>query len=149
MIEPLKQSLWQQFGASLEMLENAIVMCPPELWRNPQKDQWFDFSDSSEGFVPPVPFTLSEFSADEFPNRAYSKEELLGYLEHCRQKCKAQIQSFDAQKLEWQFQAWNKSFSLLELSFYNMCHVQHHAAQLNLLLRQTLADAPKWVGRAT
>jgi uncharacterized damage-inducible protein DinB len=59
------------------------------------------------------------------------------------------FQSFDAQKLEWQFQAWNKSFSLLELSFYNMRHVQHHTAQLNLLLRQTIADAPKWVGRAT
>jgi hypothetical protein len=164
MIESLKQSLWQQFGASLEMLENAMQICPPEVWHNPKKDQWFDFwyiayhtlfytdfylSDSSEGFVPPAPFTLSEFSADEFPARAYSKEELLGYLEHCRRKCKAQIHSFNPQKLEMQFQAFHKSFSLLELAFYNMRHVQHHAAQLNLLLRQTRGDAPKWVGRTT
>jgi hypothetical protein len=155
-----KQSLWQQFGASIDMLENALQMCPPGLWHDPQKDQWFDFwyiayhtlfyldfylSDTPDNFMPPAPFTLSEFSADEFPMRAYEKAELLGYLEHCRQKCKAQIESFDDHKLEQRFQAWNKSFSLLELAFYNMRHVQHHAAQLNFLLRQTIDDAPKWV----
>jgi hypothetical protein len=28
---------------------------------------------------------------------------------------------------------------------YNMRHVQHHAAQLNLILRQTIDSAPGWV----
>jgi len=33
-------------------------------------------------------------------------------------------------------------------SLYNLRHVQHHAAQLNLILRQTIDSAPPWVGRA-
>jgi hypothetical protein len=32
-----------------------------------------------------------------------------------------------------------------ELLLYNVRHVQHHAAQLNLILRQTTDSAPSWV----
>jgi uncharacterized damage-inducible protein DinB len=35
-----------------------------------------------------------------------------------------------------------------ELLLYNMRHVQHHAAQLNLILRQKTESAPGWVARA-
>ena len=35
--------------------------------------------------------------------------------------------------------------SIAELLLYNMRHVQHHAAQLNTLLRQHGTDAPRWV----
>jgi hypothetical protein len=38
--------------------------------------------------------------------------------------------------------------TLLELHLYNLRHVQHHAAQLNLLLRQTIGSAPRWVFKA-
>ena len=36
----------------------------------------------------------------------------------------------------------------LEVVLYHLRHVQHHAAQLNLLLRQSVEDAPLWVRRA-
>ena len=39
------------------------------------------------------------------------------------------------------------NYPVLEILLYNMRHVQHHAAQLNLLLRQELDDAPDWVSR--
>jgi hypothetical protein len=35
----------------------------------------------------------------------------------------------------------------LELFLYNLRHLQHHTAQLNLLLRQRTDSAPRWVGR--
>jgi len=35
--------------------------------------------------------------------------------------------------------------SVAELLLDNMRHVQHHAAQLNLVLRQKTGSAPKWV----
>lgn len=35
----------------------------------------------------------------------------------------------------------------LELLLYNMRHVQHHTAQLNLILRQETDSAPGWVAR--
>lgn len=28
----MKEALWQQFGASIDMLENALLACPDELW---------------------------------------------------------------------------------------------------------------------
>jgi len=37
--------------------------------------------------------------------------------------------------------------SFLELLLYNLRHVQHHAAQLNLILRQETDSAPGWVGQ--
>jgi hypothetical protein len=40
------------------------------------------------------------------------------------------------------------NLSIAELFLYNMRHVQHHAAQLNLMLRQTVDSAPRWVARA-
>jgi hypothetical protein len=35
--------------------------------------------------------------------------------------------------------------SIAELYLYNLRHVQHHAAQPNLILRQTIESAPRWV----
>ena len=32
-----------------------------------------------------------------------------------------------------------------EVVIYNLRHVQHHVAQLNLLLRQRIDSAPQWV----
>lgn len=36
-----------------------------------------------------------------------------------------------------------------ELLLYNMRHVQHHAAQLNMLLRQATDSAPRWVSKGS
>jgi uncharacterized damage-inducible protein DinB len=38
--------------------------------------------------------------------------------------------------------------STAELLLFSMRHVQHHAAQLNLILRQRTASAPRWVTKA-
>ena len=43
----------------------------------------------------------------------------------------------------------NVGLSFAELLLYGMRHVQHHVAQLNLLLRQNVDPAPHWVKRAT
>jgi uncharacterized damage-inducible protein DinB len=42
-------------------------------------------------------------------------------------------------ELEW------VDVSHAELLLYNMRHVQHHTAQLNLMLRQETGSAPRWV----
>ena len=36
-----------------------------------------------------------------------------------------------------------------EVVLYHIRHVQHHTAQLNLILRQETDSAPGWVGKAT
>ncbi len=154
----LKTILWQQFGATIDMLENALVACPNELW-NTKSKFWYTgyhtlfyldyyLSDTPESFLPPAPFTLSEFDpADVPPDRVYSKAELLAYLEFGRQKCHDLIAGLTAAGAEKRFVNEHKNYSVLEILLYNMRHVQHHAAQLNLLLRQGMVDVPNWVSR--
>ncbi|MFV1975296.1 MAG: DinB family protein [Candidatus Scalindua sp.] len=154
-----KEIIWQQFGAAIDMLENAILACPEELWsdRSEHPEYWYVayhtlfwldlyLSDTAEGFVPPPPFTLSEFDPTGLlPERVYTKTELQTYLGHCRSKCRKTIQSLTDEKAHQRFMFGSVDLNFGELMLYNMRHVQHHAAQLNLILRQKLDAAPRWV----
>lgn len=159
MSESLQQILWNQFGGALQMLENAVVACPVEVWgteRHPQAFWyltyhtlfWTDyyFSETTEAdFQPPAPFTKDEFDPEGvLPERVYSKEELLGYLAFVRAKSRTFVRSLTPEKAQGRFVGEYRNFSLLELAIYNTRHVQHHAAQLNLLLRQRTDSTPGW-----
>ncbi len=152
----IKEILWRQFGASMDMLGNAISACPPEVWEAEDKRFWYlayhtlfflDFylSHDAAGFMPPFPFTLSEFE-DVMPERIYTQEELLTYLQYCREKCHAFIDNISDRKY-WENESGTMVYPVVEILLYNMRHVQHHAAQLNLILRQETHDAPDWVRR--
>ncbi len=142
----LKTVLWSQFGATINMLENAIRACPDELWNDDSQPKpsmrfwyiayhtlfWLDvyLSDSADGFAPPAPFTLSEFDPSGLlPDKVYTKDEILGYLNHDFQKCQVAIETLTDERSQrlWEFR-WGK-MSFLELLLYNMRHVQEHAAQ--------------------
>lgn len=155
----IKEALWNQFGASLEMFENAITMCPDEHWDTSLNfwylsfhcNFWTDYYLTTEPskFEPLKPFTFSEFDpTGKKPDRTYTKEEVLTYLGHCRQKAKQLISGLTIEKLNDRWVNDYKNFSLLEILFYNTRHIQHHSAQLNLLLRQTINNAPNWVSQA-
>ena len=153
--------IWQQFGAAIDMLENALLACPDELWsdRSQQLEFWYVayhtlfwldlyLSGSVEGFAPPAPFTLDELDpAGLLPERPYTKDELQTYLDHGRQKCRATIEALTEEKSQQRCGFEWVDINFLELLLYNMRHVQHHAAQLNLILRQTINSAPRWVAK--
>jgi hypothetical protein len=153
-----KQTLWKQFGASIDMLENAISLCPEEFW-NTDKKFWYNayhclfYLDSyltlePDKFSPPSPFTLSEFDpAGAMPDRVYSKVELISYLQHDRKKCHDMIAGLNEELANRRWVNKYRNYSVLEILLDNMRHVQHHAAQLNLLLRQVIDNAPKWVSQ--
>lgn len=159
MDDNLRSILWRQFGAAIDMLENAIRACPDKVWGD--RPGWHEFwylashtlfwldyylTDSPEGFSPPAPFGLEELDpAGVLPPRVYTKEELLRYLEHGREKCRTVIASLTETKAALPCDFFRPGFTYLELHLYNMRHVQHHAAQLNLLLRQQIDSAPRWV----
>lgn len=159
MSERLPQMVWNQFGGALQMLENAIVACPKEVWGSERQPQafwylayhtlfWTDyyFSETTEkAFQPPAPFTKGEFDAEGvLPERVFSKEELLAYLTFVKAKSRTFIQSLTPEKAQERFAGEYKTLTLHELAIYNTRHVQHHAAQLNLLLRQQVDSAPDW-----
>jgi len=77
----------------------------------------------------------------------YTKDELQRYLAHGRRKCRATIEALTEEGALQRRRFGSVDGSVSELLLYNMRHVQHHAAQLNLILRQTIDSAPRWVGR--
>ncbi|HVP39088.1 MAG TPA: DinB family protein [Candidatus Saccharimonadales bacterium] len=157
-----KTSLGSQFGAALDMLENAVTACPAALWgdRTQQPEFWYtvyhtlfwlDFylSDSAAGFAPPAPYTLDEMDpAGLLPARVYTREEMLEYLRHGRAKCRVRIEGLTGELAARRWVFGRRDFSVAELLLYTMRHVQHHAGQLNALLRRHTGSAPRWVGRA-
>jgi hypothetical protein len=167
MINTLKESLWKQFGASIDMLKNAIMLWPEAYWNTNKKFFYnayhclifldYYLTIPAQPFSSPLPFTIAESDEvigeavdDLVPDRVYSKKELLGYLQSSREKCHKLIAGLTEEKLEerWIEESGTMNYSVLEILLYNMRHVQHHAAQLNLLLRQGINNAPDWVSRA-
>lgn len=153
------QTIWGQFGASIDMLENAIKMCPPEFWDTEKKFWymsyhclfWLDYYLTLDPakYEPPHPYTLSEFDPHGLlPDRTYTKDELLSYLQYSRKKGRDLILNMTEEIANSRWANDYKDCSVLEILLYNMRHVQHHAAQLNMLLRQEIDDAPKWVSVA-
>lgn len=165
-----KTILWQQLGAAIDMLENAMRACPDEVWSDPaETPRWaerevvgfwyvayhtlffldFYFSDAAEDFAPPPPFTLAELDpACVLPERAYSKPELLNYLDYCRAKSVAFVDALTEEKAREARRILSFEGSAAELVVQQLRHVQHHTAQLNLLLRQKTGSAPSWVRKA-
>jgi hypothetical protein len=119
----LRTILWRQFGAAIDMLENALVACPAVLWKErlwsapPDNSQsrgfpaefpefwyitfhaltWLDLYLSGapeEEFTPPVPFTQGVLdSIEALPEQPYTKEELHAYLASLRQRCHTRLLS--------------------------------------------------------
>ena len=168
---PWRTIIWQQFGAAIDDLDNALRACPDELWRarlwnEPSQEQfflpeywyivyhtlfWLDLylTGAEEGFVPPAPFLLVEQDENgPLPERPYTKEELQAYLVGCRKRCQATIESLTDEAAQRLCRFGWGEVSFAELLLYNMRHVAGHAAQLNLLLGQKLGSAPGWVTQA-
>lgn len=159
---PWNETVWRQFGASIDMLENAIRQCPEKVW-GVRPDFyafwylayhtlfWLDYyaSDDPKSFAPPPPFTMGEMDpAGVLPDRVYTKDELLAYLAHGREKIRSRIARMTDETAHALLGGDTVVGTSAELLLYNMRHVQHHAAQLNLLTRQGADTAPGWV-RAT
>lgn len=170
MLDTLKQSLWKHFAASIDMIGNAITLWPDEYWNSNKKffynayhclvflDYYLTIPPGN--FSSPLSYTLTKPDLiptdaidDVVPDRIYSKKELLDYLQSSREKCRKVIASLTEDKLNTRWidgsgsmsldlaSSASLEYSVLEILFYNMKHVQHHAAQLNLFLRQEINRA--------
>jgi hypothetical protein len=158
MITEFKKMMWLQFGAAIDMLENAVTRCPVEVWTGKTMfwyktyhttfylDYYLSYDPNS--FAPPTPFTLSEFDpTGALPERVYSREELLGYIEFARKKCHDVCAGFTEENAKKRFINKSRDYSMLEMLVYNLRHVQHHVGQLNMVLRLETNSAPGWVSR--
>lgn len=160
MVDFWRSAIRQQFHAAIDMLANAIQACPDSVWsgQGPRAFWYLAFhtlffldlylSEKDEPqFRPPPPFGLSELEDEVPPERVYEEDELLGYLEHCRKRLDTVMAGMTETWAVSPCPIPYRDMSNGELLLYNMRHVQHHAAQLNLLLRQTTNSAPRWVSK--
>ena len=159
---PFNAIISGQFGAAIDMMERSIRACPDALWgdREQQPEFWYTafhalffldyyLSGTMDGYLPPSPFTLDELNEEGLlPDRVYTKEELLSFLEHGRGTLRdvlaRDVEAMLAERCAFEWLDLN----VAELLLYNMRHVQHHAAQLNTLLRQHGVAAPRWVRKS-
>ena len=159
----LKTMIWQQFGAAIDTLDDAMRLCPDPLWtallwEDPDGEGygqfwfvayhatfWIDLylAGYNEGFKPPAPFIRGKL-----PDQPYTKEQVRGYLREVRQKCQSTIEGLtDEKAAEVCTFDWYEA-SYLEMQIYSMRHVQEHAAQLSLLLGQQGVEGMDWFTNA-
>lgn len=159
----MKRGIWQQFGASIDTLDDALKLCPDSLWTlalwDDEEDArygqfwfiayhtlfWLDLflTGSAQGFSPPAPFIRGAL-----PEKPYTKAEINIYLKQCRRKCQSVIEGLsDEQAYQICTFNWMEP-TFVELQLYSMRHVQEHAAQLNLALGQQGITGQDWVAKA-
>jgi hypothetical protein len=165
------EMLWRQFGAAIDMFGNALRDCPDELWGKNlweiQPDQslpaafsafwylgyhtlfWLDFYLTGEegSFAPPASFDLAELEAGALPPRTYTKEELFGYLDYCRQKCQGVISALSNEQASRSCRFPWGELPYAELQLDNLRHVQEHGAQLRVFLGQQAGKSARWITR--
>ncbi len=158
--------IWQQFGAAIDMLEDAIEACPDDHWTDVVWDDpdaaeygqfwfvayhtlmWLDLYLSGvqrKDFAPPPPFVNGAL-----PDQPYTRADVLAYLQHGRAKCRATLLAMtDDKATEVYTFDWGSQMPVAELQLYTMRHVQEHASQLNLHVGRIGAGANiDWVSRA-
>ena len=161
----IKTGVWQQFGASIDMLADAMRACPDELWtaslwNAPDEEAvysqfwycvyhtlvWLDLylsGSSYDDFIPPAPFKRGVL-----PEQPYTKDQLRVYLEHGRRKCQSTIEALTDERARQRCQYEWMDLSFFELLLYTMRHVQEHGAQLHMFLGQHDITMNDWISVA-
>ena len=166
MLELYKQLIADQFEAALCMHSAAIDECPHARWHEPVAQWRFSQAAFHALFFTDVYLgrELAELREQAFhrehvdqfgdyeelerrpPQALYDKTFVGAYLQHCRDKAQRTVASETAESLARRpgFD-WLK-FSRAEVHVYNLRHIQHHAAQLGLVLRNETGTGVDWVG---
>lgn len=160
-MSPFVQSVASNFDYAFRLMEMALTECPDDLW---ETDLWadeaptsptphgglhgsapwflgyhalvtldYDLSGELETWSPPQPFDENTFS---FPNRVFTRAELLDYVDYCRTRVrrtldeltevKAAVPLPDAHRYHGMLYGVNVGFMPL--------HVTEHAAQVRQFL---------------
>ena len=161
------QSMSSNFEAALRLMGAAVTDCPERLWETDLwEDQaptaptphgglhgsapWFlayhalstldyDLVGERTRWVPPAPFDENTYG---FPNRIFTKEELLGYVHHCRRAVRNVLEGLTeegaAQPLAASHRYHGTPYGVLVGSI--PLHVVEHASQIRQFLTSAGVD---------
>jgi len=161
----MQKIIRSQYHASLEMLKQAVVLCPDSLWnRTADKNRFWHLAyhalfythlylqSSEEAFTPwekhreqyndmgPMP----EPPHDEPQIREpYTKAEILDYLQLCQLQIDEIVDRLD---LDGESGFYWLPMSKLELQFYNIRHIMQHTGELCERLGADAGIDVDWVG---
>jgi hypothetical protein len=167
MIDLFKKSLLGQFGATLSVLDQCAQQCPEDRWGGPVGNHAFwhvayhalffadlYLSPDEASFEPPSfyredyhffgrkPWPPYETVVADVP---YPKDTILEYVELCRAKASRSIARETPESLEGPCGFWWYKVPRAEFYLINIRHIQHHAAQMNLYLRNSAGIGIDWV----
>ena len=160
----IKPAIVSQYRATLGMLRSAIDSCPGECWDDTTYTNRFwnvayhtlFFTDlylceTDAAFKPWEKHRVDYqylgplwWDGNRVPaiGEPYTKEEELEYLGYCE---RAVLERMDHTDLSAPSGFRWLPFGKLELQFYNIRHIQHHAAQLIGRLREDAGIAIEWL----
>ena len=170
LMEILKQTLWNQFGAGIDMLAHTVKALPESSWSPKSKPYYLSYHTAlfldyyltipPTNYKPLLPYQLVPWEEipssgvdDLLPERPYSQAELREFITSARSKCKNLIRSLDEkivnapwiEKPDEIAGAMTLNYTVLEILLYNLRHLQHHTGQLNFILRQLTGKPVDWV----
>ena len=144
-------SLWPVRG--IERVGGGIVDLPPEERVQLLSAVWhiayhaifhldFNLSRGEEHFECPPPFRMDDHAPPPgyercLPSRVYTREELLGYLDHCRRRADQRLSSLTEEELA----ALAPRRPLAERLLDNLLHFGEHTTQIHMFLGQRAPEA--------
>jgi hypothetical protein len=161
---PFARSMASNFEEALRLMEAALTDCPDDLWETdlwpdeaptgptPQgglhgSAPWFlayhalltldyDLSAELEPWEPPRPFDENTYA---FPNRKFTKVELLGYIDYCRGRVRATLDALTEDVAARQLPASHRYHGTLYGVIVGRMplHVLEHASQIRQFLTAT------------
>jgi hypothetical protein len=146
--------LVSQYLASLEMLKQAIVLCPQSLWNAPgDKNKFWQvayhalyftheyLADSYETFIPWTKHREVYDFDDSQTFEPYDKETILEYLAFCQQQVTERVPQLKLEEME----GHGDEMAVLELQIYSIRHIMQHTGELMQRLG-ALEKEIDWVG---
>lgn len=165
----IADALKSQYRASLMMFREAIENCPDTLWaRGSDKNQTWQIAyhalyfvhlyaqPTLEDFIPwsgqhgdsqnddCLPGTPDSSSALPLIPIAYTKDEVLAYVEYCQSSIGPWIDRLDLASPSSGF-SWYK-ISKLEHQLLNLRHVMQHTGQIMERVRSSADQGVRWRG---
>ena len=159
----------RQFAAAIQMIQMSVRACPDELWDDRSEGSPFwhlayhalyyadlYLSEDEKSFQPMdyhedkahfLPGDYKEYGGIvRTPEKAFTREQLLEYTDHCLHKCRDTFRKLTNKKALKRCGFWWYEMNIGEFLLNSLRHTQHHAGQLVLLLRRQADIGIEWLG---
>jgi hypothetical protein len=150
----------RQLDGSFEMLEQAIALCPQDVW-----DKGGDNTVPIWEYVYHALFYVNVWLKDwtkerEYPEfhvqealalekvtgRRISRDQMKKYLAEVTGKTESFFASAAPESLEEESENWGKRWTVADRILGQIRHVQHHVGYINAILRMKGTTTVGWIG---